>query len=202
MGMVNNVGKFSPHLPTLTKPLRDLLKNDCTWTWDIQQKTAFEAVKEELSSKRETADASSYGLGGVLMQRQSDGEFRPVVYISRSLTLTETRYAQIGKEALALTWACERLSAYLLGLDFTVRTDHKPLISLLGTRPLDDLPPPILRFRLRMMRFTYKIIPVPGKQLVAADALSRAPLGPEDSTECDSLERECQVYIDHVMEHM
>ena len=78
MGMVNYVGKFSPHLPTLTKPLRDLLKNDCTWTWDIQQKTAFEAVKEELSSptvlaqyssKRETlvsADASSYGLGGVL----------------------------------------------------------------------------------------------------------------------------------------
>lgn len=25
MGMVNYVGKFSPHLPTLTKPLRDQL---------------------------------------------------------------------------------------------------------------------------------------------------------------------------------
>lgn len=30
MGMVNYIGKFSPHLPTLTKPLRDLLRNDST----------------------------------------------------------------------------------------------------------------------------------------------------------------------------
>lgn len=76
MGMANYVGKFSPHLPTLTKPLRDLLDNDSAWTWDMQQKAAFEVVKKELSSpavlaqyssKQETlvsADASSYGLGG------------------------------------------------------------------------------------------------------------------------------------------
>lgn len=139
MGMVNYVGKFSPHLPTLTKPLRDLLKNDSTWTWDAQQKEAFGKVKKELSSpailaqyspNNETvvsADASSYGLGGVLMQKQKNGEWRPVVYISRSLTPTETRYAQIEKEALAVTWACERLSAYLLGLEFTMQTDHKYL---------------------------------------------------------------------------
>lgn len=125
MGMVNYVCKFSSRLPNLTKPLRDLLRSDSEWTWDAQQKTAFEAVKKELSSpavlaqystKRETlvsADASSYGLGGVLMQRQPGGEFRPVVYISRSLSPTETRYAQIEKEALAVTWACERLSTYL-----------------------------------------------------------------------------------------
>lgn len=52
------------------------------------------------------------------------------------------------------------------------------------------------------MRFKYKIIHVPGKQLVAADALSRAPLGPENNTERNTLERECQVYIDYVIEHI
>ena len=54
-----------------------------------------------------TADASSYGLGGVLMQRQPDSTWRPIMFISRSLTPTESRYATIEKEALALTWALQ-----------------------------------------------------------------------------------------------
>ena len=49
IGMVNYVGKFCPHLPSLTKPLRDLLKNDSTWSWDMQQKKTFEDVMKELS---------------------------------------------------------------------------------------------------------------------------------------------------------
>ena len=57
-----------------------------------------------------SADASAYGLGAVLTQRQPDtGLFRPVVYLSRSLTDTERCYSQIEKKALAITstWACE-----------------------------------------------------------------------------------------------
>uniref|UniRef100_A0A8C6NU34 Gypsy retrotransposon integrase-like protein 1 n=1 Tax=Nothobranchius furzeri TaxID=105023 RepID=A0A8C6NU34_NOTFU len=214
LGMVNYVGKFSSSLPALTKPLRDLLKSDSTWTWDAQQRTAFEKIKEELSSPpvlaqysptKETmvsADASSYGLGAVLLQRQADDRWRPVMYISRSLTPTEVQYAQIEKEALAATWACERLSSYLLGLEFTVRTDHKPLVSLFGSRALDDLPPRILRFRLRLLRFNYKIIHVPGKQLVTADTLSRAPQGLEDREANSSLQQECCMYVYHILRQL
>ena len=39
---------------------------------------------------------------------------------------------------------------------------------------MDDLPPRILRFRLRLSRVDYSIIHVTGKLLVIADALSRA----------------------------
>lgn len=53
-------------------------------------------------------DASSYGLGRVVLQLQSDNSWRPVSCLSREMTPTETRYAQIEKEDLALTWACER----------------------------------------------------------------------------------------------
>ena len=78
-----------------------------------------------------SADASSYGLGAVLTQKLEDGERKAVAYISRALTPVEQRYAQIEKEALATTWACERLSDYLIGKTFHIETDHKPLVPLL-----------------------------------------------------------------------
>ena len=48
-------------------------------------------------------DASSFGLGGVLLQNQDDKTWRPVVFISRALTPVECRYAQIKKEAFVIT---------------------------------------------------------------------------------------------------
>ena len=122
-----------------------------------------------------SADASSYGLGAVLLQRQPEGELKPVAYISRSMTPTEQRYAQIEKEALALTWACERFSNYLIGLDFHIQTDHKPLVPLFSSKALEQLPLRVQRFRLRMMRYRFTISHVPGKDLIVADMLSRAP---------------------------
>ncbi len=86
------------------------------------------------------ADASSFGLGAVLLQKQTSGELKHVAYISRSMTPTEQRYAQIKKEALGFTWACERFSTYLLGLKFHIEINHKPLVLLFSTKGLDELP--------------------------------------------------------------
>ena len=85
---------------------------------------------------------------------------------------TERRYAQIEKEALAITWACEKFSMYILGKKFAIETDHKPLVPLLGSKHLDSLPPRVLRFRLRLARYDYTIQHIPGKHLYTADTLS------------------------------
>ena len=157
------------------------------WVWTEPQQRAFNQVKQMLSTSPilalfdpqldtvVSADASSFGLGAVLLQRQPEGQMKPVAYISRSMTPTEQRYAQIEKEALALTWACERFSDYLIGLVFHIQTDHKPLVPLFSSKSLEELPLRVQRFRLRMLRYQFTISHIPGKELVIADMLSRAP---------------------------
>ena len=74
------------------------------------------------------------------MQQYPNNQWRPVAYASRAMTPTEQRYAQVEKKALAITWGCKRFLQYLLGLSFEIETDHKPLVSLLGDKPIDELP--------------------------------------------------------------
>jgi len=56
------------------------------------------------------------------------------------LTTTEQHYVQIEKQALAITWAYDKFACYIIGLKIQIETDHKPLISFLGSKHLDDLP--------------------------------------------------------------
>ena len=168
------------------------------------QQRAFDRIKKRLTCSPalalfdpnlETivaADASSYGLGAVLQQKQTDGVWKPVAFISRSMSPTEQRYIQIEKEALAFTWACKCLSNYLIGLRFHIQTDHKPLVPLFSTKHLDELPVKVQRFRLRMMKFEYTISHVRGADLVNADTLSRAP-ALESTT--DVLLKETEAYV-------
>ena len=123
-----------------------------SWCWDQPQQESFEQVKLELTRPmvlalynpntptKISADASAYGLGAVLLQ-EAVSAWRPVIYASRSLSDTERRYAQIEKEALAVTWACSKFANYILGRPFLIETDHKPLVPILSTKHLDDIPP-------------------------------------------------------------
>ena len=195
LGMTNHIGKFIPNLANLTEPIRSLLSARNTWQWGEPQQRAFDCIKAALTStpvlahyspNSETivsADASSFGLGAVLLQRDQQGNLRPVAYASCSLSPTEQRYAQIEKEALVLAWACDRFADYLTGMPkFHIFTDHKPLVPLLSPQKrLDELPPRVLRFRLRLAKFNFMISHVPGKQMHTADTLSRAPLAGTDA---------------------
>ena len=121
LGMLNQMSKFVPDLSSKTKPLRDLISAKNLWTWGPNQQRAFEETKQLVSSPTVlalydpsantvvSADASAYGLGGVLTQKQPSSEWQPVSFISRSLTPTEQKYSQIEKEVLALTWGVNTL---------------------------------------------------------------------------------------------
>ena len=210
LGMVNQLGKFSKRIAELSAPLHELLSSKNAWAWGDKQEEAFTDTKTELTQptilalynpKAETktsADASSHGLGAVLLQLK-ESLWQPVAYASRALTDTEKRYAQIEKEALAVTWSCERFSSYIIGNHVQIETDHKPLVPLLSCKPLENFPPRVVRFRLRMMRFDYSIRHVPGKLLYTADALSRSPSQEPLSTSQLTSQAEVENYIDAIV---
>ena len=62
-------------------------------------------------------------------------------------------------------------------MSFHMETDHNALVSLLSSKNLDELSPRIQCFRMRLMRYMYTIAHVPGKSLITADVMSRAPQG-------------------------
>ena len=76
-----------------------------------------------------------------------------------------------------------------------MQTDHKPLVSLLGSKQLDTLPLRIQRFRMRLMRFTYTISHIPGKDLTIVDALSRSPVSSPTSEDVDA-------FVDSIMQNL
>ena len=142
---------------------------------------------------------SSYGLGAVLMQKQLQGELKPIAYISRSMMITEQRYAQLKKESLAFQWACERFADYLVGLKLHIHTNHKPLILLFSTKNLEELTVRVQRYHLRMMRFNFTISHVPGKQLAIADTLSQTPTA-SPNVDDYKLEQESQAFVNSIIQ--
>ncbi|CAC5391313.1 unnamed protein product [Mytilus coruscus] len=124
-------------------------------------------------------DASPVGLGAILSQKQSDGNFRPVTFASRTLTDVEQRYSQTEREALAVVWGCERFHLYLYGKEFILVTDHKPLEVIYS--PKSKPPARIERWAMRLQPYTFKVKYKPGPQN-AADCLSRLSQVQDETT--------------------
>ena len=192
LGLVNYMSRYVDGLATMLSPLSALLRKDTSWVWNQSQQKAFDDVKQAIASSGTlsyynpslptlvSSDASSYGIGGTIMQEQ-DGVYKPVAFVSRTMTDAEKRYAQIEKELLAIVYTCEKFSRYLVGMDtFRIITDHKPLIPIINEKDLDTVPARCVRLLVRLMRFTGVAEHAPGKSMVIADLLSRKPL--EDTT--------------------
>lgn len=181
LGLVNYVGKFIPNLSAVTAPLRKMIVKGVKFHWSREAKLSFNEVKQAMANPNHLAfynprykttlvtDASDNGIGAVLLQT-SNSKTRPVSYASKSLSKTEQKYSTLDKEALAIVWATERFEMYLRGLDFSILTDHKPLIHIFSESSCPNKRQE--RWVLRMQSYRYSIKHVPGEVNIA-DPLSR-----------------------------
>ena len=125
LGLVIFCAKYIGDFATLAEPLRKLTRKEVKWQWNSEQQIAFETLKQRLTSadvmsyynqNAETniiVDGSPFGLGAILNQKQSDGNFKPVAYASRTLSPVERRYSLTEREALSVYWTIKRFNMYL-----------------------------------------------------------------------------------------
>ncbi|KII63511.1 Transposon Tf2-8 polyprotein [Thelohanellus kitauei] len=146
LGSVNFYTRFIPMLQPITSGLYNLLRKDTQWKWARDEQKCFAHVKEKLSSCSwlthydpklpliMDTDASSQGIGAVLLQVNKDGNEYPVSFTSRILSPCEKKYSTIEREALAIVYGLKKFNQYLYGRHFMIRTDHKPLEHLFSTK--------------------------------------------------------------------
>jgi len=107
------------------------------------------------------ANASNYTTRGVLSIKCSNEKWRPVAFISKSLSDTERNYE--------------------------IWTDHKNLKYFMKTQKLNRRQ---VRWALYLSRFNFMLKHVPGSKMGKADSLSRRPdweIGVEKNNENETL---------------
>ena len=133
----------------------------------------YDCFHDPSKRTRVTVDASPVGLGAILSQFVINGNERVVAYASRNLSKVEQRYSQTEKEALGAVFGCEKFQTYLIGINFELDTDHKPLEVIYHPRAKPSAR--IERWALRLQQYQFTLRHRPGKTN-PADILSRQPL--------------------------
>ena len=190
LGLLNYYNRFLPQLSTTLQPLHVLLEKNTHWKWQKEQKRAFQEAKQKLLESgvlthydlqkpvRLTCDASPYGVGACLSHVMADGSVQPIAFTSRTLSKAERGYAQLEREALALIFGVKQFHKYLVGRSFTLVTDHRPLLKILG--PKEGVPSlaaaRLQRWALILSAYNYNLEFTSGATNKEADMLSRLPV--------------------------
>ena len=191
LGFTNYYRRFIKDYAKVARPLNALISGEIASKkkkmieWNNECQKAFDELKKLCTSapvlayanyKREFqlhTDTSELGLGGVLYQKDDQGNQRVIAYACQSLTQTERNYPAHKLEFLALKWAItDRFHEYLYGGKFDVYTNNNPLTYILTSAKLDACGQ---RWVASLTSYDFGLFYKTGKTNMDADALSRIP---------------------------
>lgn len=131
-------------------------------------------------------DASIEGYGACVEQ-ECDGHWRPIAYASRKLNTAERNYGITEMEAGAVMFGIDKFTSYLLGIPFTIITDHQALQFINNKK---NLSAKMTRWAMRLQEFNFTVIYKTPTYTRTPDALSRLPVIGVSDTERDVEDRE------------
>ena len=181
--------------------------------WDEQLNSVFEETKQIIckvaseglayfDTSKVTAvitDWCKIGIGFLVKQKHCDCKeivnhkslccedgWKLAFCNSRHTLPSESDYAPIEGEALAVSWALRKGRMFLLGCPkFNVITDHQPLIKILDDKSLGDIENPrLVKFKERTLAFNFDIHYVEGAKN-HANVFSRYPVNVPDREDID-----------------
>lgn len=199
-GLVNQVS-YAFSMTEVMLPFRELLKPSNKFHWNEKLEEAFQQSKQSIISKiyngvqifdksKPTClatDWSKHGIGYWLFQKHcscptndlfcSKPGWRITLVGSRFTHDTESRYAPIEGEALAVADALDKARHFVLGCkNLTIAVDHRPLLKIFSDRSLNHICNTRLRnLKEKTLPYRFKMIHTPGVKNKTPDAISRHP---------------------------
>ena len=195
LGLAGYYRRFLVGFSSLAAPLTRLTKKNEPFRWTAECQTAFDALKQGLTSAPVLSypsedhsdlfildtDASDTAIGCVLSQKQDEVE-KVIAYGSKMLSASQRSYCVTYRELLAVVEFVRHYKHYLLGRRFLLRTDHSSLRWLLGFK--DSGEGLIGRWLARLALYDFDIEHRAGTAHGNADALSRVEI---PKRRCDRL---------------
>ena len=184
LGLGNFYRWFIKDYAVISHPMVDLTCKDVIFNFSNKEKALFKALKATFTTApmlqypdqdhefHLKTDTSEFAIRGVISIKCDDGEFRPVAYMSHSMTPPKQNYPIHNKEMLAIIKATEAWCHYLKATPyaFKIHMDHNNLLYFTKSQNLSKRQ---AHWQQWMTRFLYQLIYKKGSQMHIADLLSR-----------------------------
>lgn len=185
IGLFNYANRFIPNYASLIAPLNNLLRKNVKFNFDTNCKNSVDQLKQVMTSKPFLytpnfhspmiirSDASLTHIAGALFQFDEGGNERILGYFSRSLHDNEKKLAIMELELIALVESITKIFyKYLIHSKFYAMIDNLSLVKFLSN-PMDTGTSSLIRKKLKLIHFDFKIFFLSSKENKICDFLSR-----------------------------
>lgn len=174
--------RFIRDFADISAPLTDCLKKANKFQLSPDALKAFEKLKKCLTEAPLLAnadfskpfviqcDASTAGIGSVLIQVDDEGHEHTIYYFSKKLSKAQKSYTITELECLSAVETVKKLRPFVEGHPFKIVTDHASLQWLMSQRDLNGR---LARWSLKLQAMDFIIEHRSGKENIVPDALYR-----------------------------